>query len=281
MQKPLPAPCSPRLSWASPRPPPSPALSRTFTSADGSKSFQAELLDYTKGKDSETALVRQKSGKTVRFKLDLLSQEDQDYIRAEAPALKAAKAVQISVSMNQDKTSDKVANNWQNTQYTHSYDIRLQNTRSDYLENITLDYTISSSAPSAMDPPPSSGSPAPTTSPPSCPRRPRKSPPPKPSSTAGNSPRPPKAAAADDAPPTLPAVRWEPAKSPPPPPPRHLAPRKTRRHPRRRREKTRYRDNLLGIIVRVSVEDKVIKTYSSSPKLLEMEAAEDESKEES
>lgn len=52
---------------------------RTFRSADGKGSFQGTLLSF----DSKSGLlkVRKSNGQTTTFKIDLLSKEDQDYVR--------------------------------------------------------------------------------------------------------------------------------------------------------------------------------------------------------
>ena len=49
---------------------------RKFVSADGSKSFQATLVDYDEAKG--LVKVEMKSGKIVRFSMDLLSKDDQE-----------------------------------------------------------------------------------------------------------------------------------------------------------------------------------------------------------
>jgi hypothetical protein len=65
------------LAVESPRP--ATPEKRIFHSADGKKSFRAVLTQY----DQETGMVsvRKSNGRTTKFKIELLSEEDQDYVK--------------------------------------------------------------------------------------------------------------------------------------------------------------------------------------------------------
>ncbi len=52
---------------------------RTFRSADGTKSFTATLTGYDQ--ESGTVTVRRPDGSTVKFKIDVLSEEDRQYVK--------------------------------------------------------------------------------------------------------------------------------------------------------------------------------------------------------
>ena len=58
------------------------ALARTWTSADGTKSFKADLQSYV----AETGLVsvRMSNGRVLKFKAETLSEADLDFLKAEA-----------------------------------------------------------------------------------------------------------------------------------------------------------------------------------------------------
>ena len=58
-----------------PRPEP-----RTFRSADGTKSFEAVFLDFDPG--TGLVSVKMKNGRLSKFKIDVLSAEDQEFVRS-------------------------------------------------------------------------------------------------------------------------------------------------------------------------------------------------------
>ena len=60
-------------------PRPSRPEKRTFNSADGKKSFRAVLTQYDQ--ETEMVSVRKSNGRTSKFKIELLSEEDQSYVK--------------------------------------------------------------------------------------------------------------------------------------------------------------------------------------------------------
>ena len=58
---------------------------RKFTSADGVRSFIATLTGYDAEK--EIVIVRKKDGRTIKFKIEHLSEEDREYVLSTAPKL--------------------------------------------------------------------------------------------------------------------------------------------------------------------------------------------------
>lgn len=65
----------------------SPSLARTWTSADGAKTFDGEYVSST-----DTSVTVIKNGRKVTFKLDLISEEDQKWIKEEGQKAVEAKA---------------------------------------------------------------------------------------------------------------------------------------------------------------------------------------------
>jgi hypothetical protein len=63
-------------------PRPSTPEQRTFNSADGKKSFLAVLTKY----DQKTGMVsvRKSNGRTTKFKIELLSEKDQEYVKKQS-----------------------------------------------------------------------------------------------------------------------------------------------------------------------------------------------------
>ncbi len=60
---------------------PEPAGARTWTSADGERTFEAELLGFADGE----VTVRRSDGKRLTFPIGLLSESDQDFVRGARP----------------------------------------------------------------------------------------------------------------------------------------------------------------------------------------------------
>ena len=117
-----------------------PALEkREFWNADKTKSFQATLVDYAT--KTKTVTVRKPGGREINFKIDTLSEEDQEYIKEKAPILAAARGITTSIS---DFTGDKTHSKGKTIRLTTTqagYNITLTN-RSQKIENITVRYTI-------------------------------------------------------------------------------------------------------------------------------------------
>ena len=59
----------------------SPLLARTWTGADGSQAFEAEYKSYDAEAGTVTVL---KGAKKISFSLDKLSEEDKEWVKAEA-----------------------------------------------------------------------------------------------------------------------------------------------------------------------------------------------------
>ncbi|NIP92579.1 MAG: hypothetical protein GWO24_03555, partial [Akkermansiaceae bacterium] len=73
---------------------------RTFTSADGNKSFEGRLIDYDSRKG--TVVVR-KGMRNMKFDLTLLSAGDIEYVKENANVLAAANAIRLDFDLYKDK----------------------------------------------------------------------------------------------------------------------------------------------------------------------------------
>jgi len=114
--------------------------SHTFTSRDGSKTFQAELDGY----DSFNKLVtvRRPNGRVQRFKISLLSEKDQEYVQSAGPKLSAKAGLRISSDMNRGASTKSREGNWEHKKIPCDYTIAISNTRNEYIDDVTVDYTI-------------------------------------------------------------------------------------------------------------------------------------------
>ena len=114
--------------------------SHAFTSRDGAKSFQAELTGYDIF--SKMVTVRRPNGRVQRFKVALLSEKDQEYVRSKGPALAAMACLRISCDMDREKSEKSRKGNWERKQTPCSYTISLENTRNNYFDDVSIDYVI-------------------------------------------------------------------------------------------------------------------------------------------
>ena len=78
------------------------AHARTWTSSDGSKTFEGAYVSST-----DTSVTVLKSGREVTFKLDLISEADRTWVKAEADRLAKAEADKINQKTLEDQPVGK------------------------------------------------------------------------------------------------------------------------------------------------------------------------------
>jgi hypothetical protein len=113
---------------------------REFKSSDGSKTFRGLLMDFDA--KSETVKVRHQRGKIITFKLAILSEEDQDFVKKKAPMLAAAKGLRVETDMNRKSAGKNEAGTWLCEKINHSYDVAAENTLSKDLGTVEIEYSI-------------------------------------------------------------------------------------------------------------------------------------------
>ena len=112
---------------------------RTFTSADGSKTFEGTLTDY----DASAGTVKiRKGAKTMHFKMELLSADDQAYIKEQGPAIAAGKAVRVDFDLWKDKPKTSRTDISRTTTSEAGYEIELRNWTKKDVSDIEVRYTI-------------------------------------------------------------------------------------------------------------------------------------------
>ena len=115
---------------------------RTYTSADGKKSFRGELLSYEE--KSSKVQVRTSKGRVVTFSEKLLSEEDREFIKSQGPVLQARK----SLSVKSKHASKRTAKNkppegeWCYEKYDHWYQISVGNSRQKLMKDVEVHYTF-------------------------------------------------------------------------------------------------------------------------------------------
>lgn len=111
-----------------------------FKSADGSKTFRGLLMDFD-AKNSKVK-VRHQKGKIMVFKISLLSEADQAYVKKKAPVLAAANGLRLDLDMNRKSDGKKEAGGWLCEKINHTYDITAENTLSNELGSVDFEYSI-------------------------------------------------------------------------------------------------------------------------------------------
>lgn len=79
--------------------------SRTFTSADGTRTFDGRLIDFSE-KEGTVKVVRS-SGGAVSFPLSTLSEKDQEYVQAQVKVISAKKAMPLGPKWKPDSETHR------------------------------------------------------------------------------------------------------------------------------------------------------------------------------
>jgi len=113
---------------------------RRFQKADETKSFYAELTGY----DTSTQIVtvRLKAGRTQSFKIDILSKDDQAYIKENGKRLGVGNNINITLRRFQGKSEKKVEPLIVNRVSPSGYTITLNNRSKSQYTDITVNYTL-------------------------------------------------------------------------------------------------------------------------------------------
>ena len=112
---------------------------RTFTSADGSKTFEGRLMDFDA--KSSTVVVR-KGMRNMKFNLALLSEKDREYVKENGNALAAANAIRLDFDLWKGKPDTNKTDSERTTTTPAGYDIEVRNWTKKNIENVEIQYTI-------------------------------------------------------------------------------------------------------------------------------------------
>lgn len=113
---------------------------RTFTSPDGSKTFEGQLTAYDEV--SEKATVRTKAGATIEFELDRVSDEDREYIETHAKDLPVSIKLDVRFEKIMERTSSSSTGGTRNATYEGGYKILIKNfTPTSYMD-VDVDYIV-------------------------------------------------------------------------------------------------------------------------------------------
>jgi len=105
---------------------------RTFYSADKSKSFDATLTAYDAKK--KTVTVKNASGKTVKFAMNVISDDCQEYVLSKQDLLSISKNVRLKFKESKDKQAGNSS--------SVGFSIEAYNRGKNSIDDVTLNYTI-------------------------------------------------------------------------------------------------------------------------------------------
>ncbi|MFU8894592.1 MAG: hypothetical protein ACNA8L_13300 [Luteolibacter sp.] len=109
-----------------------------FTSADGQRSFQGVVLDYDR--ITEVVTVRNDQGQTIRFRIDLVSEKDREFVKTHEPKINAVLDVRFERLVDrQDSNRSKTQ---RVTNYEAGYKINLLSYTPQDLDNVEVEYLL-------------------------------------------------------------------------------------------------------------------------------------------
>ena len=113
---------------------------RTFTSADGSKTLKAKVLDVSAAK--QTARIQRSDGKSMTIPLKALCSDDQLFLKEWYQSSMAGRRLAIRISDEEVKTGESKANNGRVTAYDSRFNLNVRNNGDSSFENIEVKYCI-------------------------------------------------------------------------------------------------------------------------------------------
>ncbi len=109
----------------------------TFTSKDGDRHFNGEVVSYES--DKKLVHVRRDSGKLIKFSSDALSESDRNYVAEMSHKLAIRKQLRINASLEEEKKV-VVTKLPLKTIIAKSYKVTLQNASSQVMKDLTVHY---------------------------------------------------------------------------------------------------------------------------------------------
>lgn len=114
------------------------AETHTFTSADGQRTFNGTLVGYNT--NTQVVTVRNEQGQTLHFNIDLISEKDREFVKANPPAANVSLDVRFDRSM--DRQNSARSKNQRTASYEAGYKINLLNYTPQNLNNVEVEYLL-------------------------------------------------------------------------------------------------------------------------------------------
>ena len=113
---------------------------REFTSADGTKTLKAKVLDYSQ--DKGVVKILRADGKSMTFPVKALSKEDGEYLKAWYQSTMAGRKLAVRVTDEEKKISEKKTENARVSSYNSNFKFNVRNNGTSTFENIEVKYQI-------------------------------------------------------------------------------------------------------------------------------------------
>lgn len=113
---------------------------KTFTSADGERSFVGQLQAYDDQTNTVTMLNRQRQ--TVDFDIELLSDEDREYVVTTAPTLPVRAFLEVTFQPMQERQSSDRSGTTRRTESDGGFQITIDNFLPVAYRDVTVEYLM-------------------------------------------------------------------------------------------------------------------------------------------
>ena len=113
---------------------------RTYTSSDGARNFDGQLLGYDE--ESKTATVVNRQRQTIEFDVNLLSEADQEYIVKTAPTLPVRARLDVRYQSLQERQSSDRTETTRRSESEAGYQITINNFSPLDFRDATVEYAV-------------------------------------------------------------------------------------------------------------------------------------------
>ncbi len=113
---------------------------REFTSADGTKTLKAKVLDYFQNKGIVKML--RVDGKAMTFPVKALSKEDGEYLKVWYQSTMAGRKLAVRITDEEKKISERKTENARVSSYNSNFKFNVRNNGTSPFENIEVKYQI-------------------------------------------------------------------------------------------------------------------------------------------
>lgn len=119
---------------------PAPAELHEFNSADGIKTFWANLTNYDAKKDLVS--VRRGNGRQQVFPASLLSEEDREWVKQQYEIIKIGRHVKIEATARHGNRKITKSSNQKQIETSKYFDIKISNSSREEVSGLTVQYEV-------------------------------------------------------------------------------------------------------------------------------------------
>ncbi len=113
---------------------------REFTSADGTKTLKAKVLDYSQ--DKGVVKMLRVDGRAMTFPVKALSKEDGEYLKVWYQSTMAGRKLAVRITDEEKKISERKTENARVSSYNSNFKFNVRNNGTSPFENIEVKYQI-------------------------------------------------------------------------------------------------------------------------------------------